>query len=77
MRGDFRQALLDARSVQHSDPLSPAATEIIKHASEALQAPEALSWRRMQSAMEDGDADHLLGLADAFVPTALPPRIGC
>lgn len=70
MRGDFRQALLDARSVQHSDPLSPAATEIIKHASEALQAPEALSWRRMQSAMEDGDADHLLGLADAFVKAA-------
>lgn len=66
-RGDFRQALVEARGVLHSDPLSPSAMEIIQRANEALQAPGALSWRRMQSAMETGDADQLLGLADAFV----------
>ena len=72
LRGDYREALLNARGVLRKNPHNDAARQIVAGSTEALQSPEAMSWRRVQSAMEAGDTDQLLGLADAFVTAEDP-----
>src|SRR5260221_3733294 len=67
MRGDFKVALLDARIVLKKNPRSEAAKYIVEQSTAALHAPEAMSRRRALKAMETGNSDELLGLADAFI----------
>ncbi len=67
LRGEYREALLRARGIPKTSPLHQAAEELATLSKAALQSPEAMSWRQMRNAMETGDGDQLLGLAEGFI----------
>ncbi|MGB8165937.1 MAG: hypothetical protein WCF18_00495, partial [Chthoniobacteraceae bacterium] len=64
-RGDFKQAVVDARAVLNRNPHSSEATRIIAKSLEALKSPQALVWRRELDAIQADDAENLLGLVEA------------
>jgi hypothetical protein len=63
--GDFKQAVIDARGVLGKNPRNREATRIIAKSLEAMQSPQALAWRRELDVLQVGDAENLLGLAEA------------
>lgn len=69
LQGDFNQAVVDARGVLKKNPHSPEATRIIAKSLEAMHSPQALAWRRELESMQGGDAENLLGLANASLQT--------
>ncbi len=70
LRGDFKQAVMDARGVLQKNPHSGEATRIVAKALEALQSPDALAWRRELDHLQSGDAENLLALAGACLKSA-------
>ncbi len=68
-RGDFKQAVVDARGVLKKNPQSSAATRIVAQSLEAMQSPQALAWRRELDNLQSGDAENLLGLAATSIKT--------
>lgn len=67
LRGDFKQAVVDARGVLKKNPQSGDATRIVAQSLEALKSPQALAWRQELDSLQGGDAENLLGLAAASI----------
>ncbi len=66
-QGDAKTALLEARAVLDRNPKQMLAKEIVEKASEIMSARDALSWRNTSAAMDSGDTDRLLALAEGFI----------
>jgi|GEM_PF-351801 len=66
-RGDLKGALFDARAILQRSPWNYLAQEVVDRATEALKAPDTMSWLRAARAIETGDDDQLLGIAEAFI----------
>ncbi|MGB8167258.1 MAG: tetratricopeptide repeat protein [Chthoniobacteraceae bacterium] len=69
LRGDFKQAVVDARGVLKKNPHSPEATRIVAKSLEAMESPQALVWRRELDTLQSGDSENLLGMAAACIKT--------
>src|SRR5207248_2945628 len=64
LKGDYKQAVIDARGVLKNNPHSLEAKRIIAKSLEAMHSPQAIMWRRELETMQEGDAENLLGLAN-------------
>ena len=69
VQGNAKAALLEARGVLERSPKNEYALAIVDRANEAMKAPEAMTWRRVDNAVETADSDQLLGLAEGFLAT--------
>ena len=65
VRGDSRNALLNARVALEKNPLDVEATRAMAQALGALGSPEAEPWRARLGALQPGDAENALARADA------------
>jgi tetratricopeptide (TPR) repeat protein len=62
-KGDFKHALLDARSALNFNPLDGDATRIVAKSLEAMGSRQAIEWRRRLNAISPGEPENVLALA--------------
>src|SRR5207244_1382926 len=62
-KGDYKHAVLDARSVLEIDPLNVEATRVMAQALEGVGAPEAMQWRRRFDQLKPGDVENTIAWA--------------
>jgi Tfp pilus assembly protein PilF len=67
IKQDYPTALFEARVVLNRDPKNFVAQEIVDKTNVALKTEESMAWRRTAAALESGDTDRLLGLAEGFL----------